>query len=79
MPTVVESTAAVANPGSGIAAAIVNVGQNAMLNASTLAGTSAAVTLGLPDLTGMEVPDQARGHSLRFSGTFQTIDDLAPD
>jgi hypothetical protein len=58
MPTVVEPAAA--SPAGGIAAAIVNVGQNAMLNASTLAGTSAASALGLPDLTGLDAQEQVR-------------------
>lgn len=59
MPSVVEPAAA--SPAGGIAAAIVNVGQNAMLNASTLAGTSGTSTLGLPDLLGLDAQEQVCG------------------
>ena len=57
MPTAVDPSGA-AHPSGGIAAAILNASQNAMLGATTLAANSASLNLGLPDLIGLDVQEQ---------------------
>lgn len=64
MPTAVDHPSTAANPAGGIAAAIVTAGQNAMLGATAVTANSASSTLGLPDLTGLDVQEQVCGNSL---------------